>query len=97
MICFGCSLAKDRHESYAGIRIGPVDTEEQLAQALRPFFVSSKQYAYLGEINIAGLTAETTRDLSDMADAVSNRLSWVVRQAASTLGTPQAKTASPQH
>ena len=75
-----------------------VDTEEQMAQALRRFRQQQQVRIIWRDITRQAATMETTRDLSDMADAcLEQAYRWVYSQLVEGFGTPCDEEGVPQH
>src|SRR5690606_39586654 len=66
-----------------------VETEEQMAQALRRFRQQQQVRIIWRDITRQAATMATTRDLSDMADAcLEQAYRWVYDQLTDGFGTP---------
>ena len=73
------------------------ETEEQVAQALRRFRQQHQVRIIWRDITRQAPTMETTRDLSDMADACLQQANqWVYQQLVSGFGTPYDENDEPQ-
>ncbi|GGI90859.1 bifunctional [glutamate--ammonia ligase]-adenylyl-L-tyrosine phosphorylase/[glutamate--ammonia-ligase] adenylyltransferase [Halopseudomonas pertucinogena] len=75
-----------------------VETEEQMAQALRRFRQQQQVRIIWRDITRQAATMETTRDLSDMADAcLEQAYRWVYDQLTGGFGTPVDESGAAQH
>ncbi len=73
-------------------------TEEQFAQALRRFRQQHQVRIIWRDITRQASTMDTTRDLSDMADAcLEQAYRWVYAQLESEFGTPCSEEGEQQH
>ena len=74
------------------------DTEENLAQALRRFRQQQQVRIIWRDITRQAPTMETTRDLSDMADAcLEQAYRWIYDQLTDGFGTPCNEAGEQQH
>ncbi|PKM31942.1 MAG: bifunctional [glutamate--ammonia ligase]-adenylyl-L-tyrosine phosphorylase/[glutamate--ammonia-ligase] adenylyltransferase [Gammaproteobacteria bacterium HGW-Gammaproteobacteria-11] len=75
-----------------------VDSEERLAQVLRRFRQLHQVRIIWRDLTSLASTAETTRDLSDMADACLDlAYQWLYRRACESQGTPTGQSGALQH
>ncbi|MFN3580747.1 MAG: bifunctional [glutamate--ammonia ligase]-adenylyl-L-tyrosine phosphorylase/[glutamate--ammonia-ligase] adenylyltransferase [Pseudomonas sp.] len=75
-----------------------VTSEEQLGQVLRRFRQQQQVRIIWRDLTRAAATLETTRDLSDMADAcLEQAYQWLYRQACESTGTPTGASGEAQH
>lgn len=74
------------------------DTEEQLAQTLRRFRQQQQVRIIWRDVTRQAPTMETTRDLSDMADAcLQQAYQWVYQQLVEGFGVPYSDADEQQH
>jgi glutamate-ammonia-ligase adenylyltransferase len=92
------TLEKGDMSRMLGAALAAVEDEEQLAQALRRFRQQQQVRIIWRDVTRMAATAETTRDLSDMADScIELAYQWLYTQACATLGTPSGADGEPQH
>ncbi|MFO7704826.1 MAG: bifunctional [glutamate--ammonia ligase]-adenylyl-L-tyrosine phosphorylase/[glutamate--ammonia-ligase] adenylyltransferase, partial [Halopseudomonas sp.] len=92
------SLGKDDMSRMLASALASVCSEEELAQALRRFRQQQQVRIIWRDLTRMAATAETTRDLSDMADAcIELAYQWLYAQACTTWGTPSGSDGQPQH
>nr|WP_231703370.1 bifunctional [glutamate--ammonia ligase]-adenylyl-L-tyrosine phosphorylase/[glutamate--ammonia-ligase] adenylyltransferase [Halopseudomonas pelagia] len=92
------TLEKGDMSRMLSLALTAVEDEEQLAQALRRFRQQQQVRIIWRDVTRMAATAETTRDLSDMADScIELAYQWLYTQACATLGTPSGADGEPQH
>jgi len=73
-------------------------SEEELAQRLRRFRQAQQVRIIWRDLTRQAPLAETTRDLSDMADAcIDEAYQWLYVQTCASLGEPRSAAGKPQH
>ena len=78
--------------------LAEVANEDQLAQALRRFRQWQQVRIIWRDVLDLAPLQETTRDLSDMADAcIDEAYQWLYRQCCASLGEPRSRDGVPQH
>ena len=74
------------------------ETEEQVAQSMRRFRQQQQVRIIWRDITRHAATMETTRDLSDMADAcLQQGNEWIYQQLVASFGTPYDEDGQQQH
>ncbi|WP_022961423.1 bifunctional [glutamate--ammonia ligase]-adenylyl-L-tyrosine phosphorylase/[glutamate--ammonia-ligase] adenylyltransferase [Halopseudomonas pelagia] len=92
------SLGKDDMSRMLALALAAVDSEDQLAQTLRRFRQQQQVRIIWRDLTRMAATAETTRDLSDMADAcIEQSYQWLYTQSCVALGTPSDAQGKAQH
>lgn len=80
------------------LQLQPVATEDELGRVLRRFRQQQQVRIIWRDLTRQASTMQTTRELSDMADAcIDEAYQWLYRQLVGSLGTPVGEGGEPMH